>query len=59
MQRPCGRKELILFKELKKSVECEGGVVGLSEELNSILRVMERHKCALIDCSLSQKDTYS
>lgn len=48
MQRPCGRKELISFKELKKSVGCEGGVVGVSKELNLILRVTERHKCIYV-----------
>lgn len=45
MQSPCGRRELVLFKELKKPVGCEGGVVGLSEEVNLIPRVMEGFKC--------------
>lgn len=41
MQRSYGRREL---KELKKPVVGRGRVVVLREELNLILRVMERYK---------------
>ena len=52
MQRSCGKRERLLFKELKKLVGLEAGgggggvvVISFSEELDLILRAVERHKC--------------